>query len=257
MIVATWNVNSVLARLPVVLRWLEAARPDVLCLQEVKCTEERFPSDEFGRLGYTSAVNGQPTYNGVAILSRKGLDDVRRGMTGDEEGAHARVISATVGGVKVVNLYVPNGQAVGTEKYAFKLDWLKRLRAHLDEEFWADDEVLVCGDFNVALEDRDVHDPKQWRGKILFSEPEREAIEEVKEWGFVDAFRLHNQGGGLFSWWDYRAGSFPRNAGLRIDHIWVSETLAARCKRAWIDKEPRGWERPSDHTPVLAEFTKV
>jgi len=256
-IVATWNVNSVLARLPAVLRWLEGARPDVLCLQEVKCTEDRFPSEEFERLGYASAVNGQPTYNGVAILSRQGMEDVRRGMTGDEEGAHARVISATVGDVKIVNLYVPNGQAVGTEKYAFKLEWLKRLRAYLDDEFWADDEVLICGDFNVAPEDRDVHEPKLWRGHVLFSEPEREAIEEVKEWGFVDAFRLHNQGGGLFSWWDYRAGSFPRNAGLRIDHIWVSEPLAARCRRAWIDREPRGWERPSDHTPVLAEFKKV
>ena len=257
MIVATWNVNSVLARLPLVLRWLEGARPDVLCLQEVKCTEERFPAEEFERLGYTSAVNGQPTYNGVAILSRHEMEDLSRGLPTDEEGAHARVISATVRGVRLVNVYVPNGQSVGTEKYAFKLEWLKRLRAYLDEEFFNDDDVLICGDFNVAPEERDVHDPVAWRGHVLFSGPERKAIEEVKEWGFVDAFRLHNQGGGLFSWWDYRAGSFPRNAGLRIDHIWVSEPLAARCKRAWIDKEPRGWERPSDHTPVLAEFKKV
>jgi len=256
-IVATWNVNSVLARMDVVLRWLGEARPDVLCLQELKCAEERFPVAEFARLGYTSAVNGQPTYNGVAILSRQEIEDVRRGMTGDEEGAHARVIAATVGGVQIVNVYVPNGQAVGTDKYRFKLEWLRRLRAYLDEEFWADDDVLLCGDFNVATEDRDVHDPELWRGKVLFSKPEREAIEEVRGWGFTDAFRMHHQGGGFFSWWDYRAGSFQRNAGLRIDHIWVSEPLAARCKRAWIDKGPRGWERPSDHTPVLAEFTKV
>jgi exodeoxyribonuclease-3 len=178
-------------------------------------------------------------------------------MTGDEEGAHARVIAAEVGGIQVVNVYVPNGQAVGTDKYRFKLEWLRRLRAYLDEEFWADDDVLLCGDFNVAPEDRDVHDPALWRGKILFSEREREAIEEVEEWGFTDAFRLHNQAGGNFSWWDYRTGAFRRNAGLRIDHVWVSEPLAERCKRAWIDKGPRSWERPSDHTPVLAEFTSV
>ena len=257
MIIATWNVNSVLARLPLVLRWLGEAGPDVLCLQEVKCAEGRFPAAEFAGAGYRSAVNGQPTYNGVAILSRHDLADVRRGMAGDEEGAHARVISAVVRGVNVVNVYVPNGQAVGTEKYAFKLEWLGRLRAHLDDEYFADDDVLLCGDFNVAPEDRDVHDPGLWRGRILFSRPERERLEEVRGWGFTDAFRLHNPGGGHFSWWDYRQGSFRRNTGLRIDHIWVSEPLARRCRRSWIDRAPRGWERPSDHTPVLAEFAKV
>ena len=257
MIISTWNVNSVIARLPVVLRWLAEARPDVLCLQEVKCADERFPAAEFKEAGYRSAVNGQPTYNGVAILARHAIEDVRRGMTGDEEGAHARVISGVVGGVNVVNVYVPNGQSVGTDKYKFKLEWLKRLRDYLDEEFWADDDVLLCGDFNVAPEDRDVHDPDLWRGRILFSKPEREGLERVREWGFTDAFRLHNPGGGHFSWWDYRSGSFRRNTGLRIDHVWVSEPLAARCKRSWIDREPRGWERPSDHTPVLAEFAKA
>lgn len=257
MIIATWNVNSVLARLPLVLRWLAEARPDVLCLQEVKCVDERFPAAEFAEAGYHSAVNGQPTYNGVAVLSRHKIEDVRRGMTGDDEGAHARVIAATVQGVKLVNVYVPNGQAVGTDKYRFKLEWLARLRAHLDEEYWADDDLALCGDFNVAPEDIDVHDPQLWRGRILFSKPEREAIENVRGWGFADAFRQHNPGGGHFSWWDYRQGSFRRNTGLRIDHVWVSEPLAARCKRSWIDREPRGWERPSDHTPVLAEFAKA
>jgi len=290
-IVATWNVNSVLARLEVVRRWLGEARPDVLCMQELKCTEERFPAAEFAELGYSSAVNGQPTYNGVAILSRQHVEDVRRGMPTDEGGAHARLVAARIKGVEVVNVYVPNGQAVGTDKYRFKLEWLKRLRAFLEEEFWADDELLLCGDFNVAPEDRDVHDPELWRGHVLFSRPEREAIEGVRGWGFEDAFRLHHpelwrghvlfsrpereaiEGvrgwgfedafrlhhpeGGQFSWWDYRQGAFRRNAGLRIDHIWVSEPLARRCKRAWIDKGPRGWERPSDHTPVVAEFTKV
>jgi exodeoxyribonuclease-3 len=208
-------------------------------------------------LGYASAVYGQPTYNGVATLSLHEIADVRRGFADDEEGAHARLLAATVKGVRVVNVYVPNGQAVGTEKYKFKLDWMRRLRALLDDEFWTDDEVLICGDFNVAPEDRDVHDPAAWRGKILCSGPERAALEEVRGWGFTDAFRMHNPEGGHFSWWDYRAGSFQRNTGLRIDHIWVSEPLASRCKRVWIDKEPRGWERPSDHTPVVAEFSKI
>ena len=255
--IATWNVNSVLARLPLVLRWLEAARPDVLCLQEVKCANDRFPAAAFEELGYASEVNGQPTYNGVATLARHEIEDVRCGFPDDEEGAHARLLTATVKGVRVVNVYVPNGQSVGTDKYRFKLAWLERLREFLDDEFFTDDDVLLCGDFNVAPEERDVHDPALWRGRILFSKPERAAIEVVKEWGFTDAFRLHHAEGGNFSWWDYRAGSFPRNAGLRIDHIWVSEPLAARSKDTWIDKGPRGWERPSDHTPVVAEFTKV
>jgi exodeoxyribonuclease III len=252
-IIATWNVNSVLARLPLVLRWLKAARPDVLCLQETKCTDERFPAAEFAEAGYRAAVHGQPTYNGVAVLARGEITDVRKGLPGDEAGSQARVIAATVGGIRLLNVYVPNGQAVGTEKYAFKLNWLNRLREYLDEEFWAD-EVLICGDFNVAPEDRDVHDPVAWRGKILCSGPERAHIEHVRQWGFMDAFRLHVAAGGHYSWWDYRAGSFRMNAGLRIDHIWVSEPLAERCTRAWIDRDPRGWERPSDHTPVLVEF---
>ena len=253
MIIATWNVNSVLARLPLVLQWLGRARPDVLCLQETKCADERFPAREFAELGYRSEAHGQPTYNGVAILSRAPLTEVQRGFPGEEEGSHARLLAATVGGVRVVNVYVPNGQSVGSEKFAFKLKWVRRLREFLDEECWPDDDVLLCGDFNVAPEDRDVHDPELWRGKILCSRPEREALALVKEWGFADAFRLHNEGEGHYSWWDYRAGSFRRNTGLRIDHVWLSEPLAARCKRAWIDKEPRGWERPSDHTPVLVE----
>lgn len=253
--IATWNVNSVLARLPLVTRWLAAARPDVLCLQEVKCAEERFPAGEFAELGYKSAVYGQPTYNGVAILSRAPCEDVRRGLPDDEPGAHARLIAGTVEGVRVVNVYVPNGAFVGSDKYDFKLRWMERLRAFLDDECWTDDRVLLCGDFNVAPEESDVHDPELWRGKILFSRPEREALQNVKGWGFTDAFRQHVKEGGHYSWWDYRAGSFRRNTGLRIDHVWVSEPLAEECRAAWIDKEPRGWERPSDHTPVVAEFS--
>jgi exodeoxyribonuclease-3 len=252
--IATWNVNSIIARQPVVLKWLEGARPDVLCLQETKCTNEKFPREEFERLGYHVEAHGQPTYNGVAILSRKKCEDVQRGFPDEEEGSHARLIAATVGGVRVVNIYVPNGQSVGTDKFKFKLKWLGTLREFFDEHYWADDRVLVCGDFNVAPEDRDVHDPNLWRGRILFSQPEKDALARVKEWGFTDAFRLHEPREGFYSWWDYRAGGFRRNDGLRIDHIWVSEPLAEDCRRAWIDKEPRGWERPSDHTPVVAEF---
>lgn len=252
---ATWNVNSVTARLPLVLQWLQKARPDVLCLQETKITDERFPRAVFAELGYASEVFGQRTYNGVAILSRIACTDVQRGFPGDEEGAHARLLAATVQGVRVVNVYIPNGAFVGSDKYSFKLNWMRRLREFFDEDYWTDDEVLLCGDFNVAPEDRDVHDPEFWRGKILFSQSEHEALNHVKEWGFVDAFRLHEQASGHYSWWDYRAGSFRRNTGLRIDHIWVSPALAERCTGAWIDKEPRGWERPSDHTPVVVEIT--
>ena len=253
--IATWNVNSVTARLPLVLKWLEAARPDVLCLQETKCTDDKFPRDAFSELGYNSEAHGQRTYNGVAIISRSAPKDARRGFPDDPDDAHARLLAATVEGVRIVNVYVPNGQAVGTDKYAFKLAWMRRLRAFLDESYDTKERVFLCGDFNVAPEEIDVHDPKLWRGKILFSEPEREALEHIREWGFTDAFRKHHPEGGLYSWWDYRAVSFRRNAGLRIDHVWVSAPLAKRSTDAWIAKETRGWERPSDHAPVVAEFS--
>ncbi len=252
--IATWNVNSVTARLPLVQKWLEAAGPDVLCMQETKCTDEKFPATAFAELGYQSESYGQRTYNGVAILSRVAAEDVERGFHDDEEGAHARLLAGTVEGVRIVNVYVPNGQAVGTDKYRFKLEWMKRLRNFFDRSYERSERVLLCGDFNVAPEELDVHDPDLWQGRILFSKRERAALAEIKRWGFEDAFRLHTKEGGHFSWWDYRQGSFRRNAGLRIDHIWVSVPLAERCTRAWIDTEPRGWERPSDHTPVVAEF---
>jgi len=252
--IATWNVNSVLARLPLVTRWLEAARPDVLCLQETKCTDDKFPAEAFAKLGYASETFGQRTYNGVAILSSIPCQRVRRGFPEDVEGAHARLLAAEVEGVHVVNVYIPNGAFVGSDKYRFKLEWMRSLRGFFDAHYKTSTPVLLCGDFNVAPEERDVHDPRLWRGRILFSKPERAALDQIKDWGFVDAFRLHTEEGGHFSWWDYRAGAFRRNAGLRIDHIWVSGPLAARCTAAWIDKEPRAWERPSDHTPVVAEF---
>ncbi len=252
--IATWNVNSIAARLPLVEQWLATAKPDVLCLQEIKCVEERFPHDAIAAAGYSAAIYGQPTYNGVAILSREPVTDVRIGLEEGEAVGQARVISALAGDVWIVNVYIPNGQAVGTEKYTFKLDWLARLRTYLDTHMDPDTRVLLCGDFNVAPEPRDVHDPKQWEGEVLFSKPEREAIENIRAWGFEDTFRLHNQDGGFYSWWDYRAAAFRRNAGLRIDHVWVSKPLAAKCTAAWIDRETRAWDRPSDHAPVVAEF---
>lgn len=242
------------ARLPLLLRWLAEAQPDVVCLQETKCTDDKFPFDAFAELGFEAASFGQKTYNGVAILSRTPLTKVQRGFPDDDESAHARLLAATAYGVRVVNVYIPNGAFVGSDKFFFKLDWMRRLRAFFDESYKQRERVLLCGDFNVAPEERDVHDPKLWQGKILFSKRERAALAEIKEWGFEDAFRLHTEEGGHFSWWDYRAGSLRRNAGLRIDHIWTSEKLAAECNACWIDKTPRSWERPSDHTPVVAEF---
>ena len=252
--IATWNVNSILARLPNVTRWLDEVQPDVLCMQETKCTDDKFPADVFRERGYNCLSFGQQTYNGVAILSRTECDGAQRGYLDEAEGAQSRLLSTKVAGIQIVNVYVPNGQMVGSEKYAFKLDWLKRLRSFFDAQYGSNLPVLLCGDFNVAPEERDVHDVRLWQGRILFSEPERAAIQEVKEWGFTDAFRLHTEDAGHYSWWDYRAGAFRRNMGLRIDHIWISQPLVARNTNTWIDLNPRTWERPSDHAPVVAEF---
>lgn len=252
--IATWNVNSVLARLPQAMKWLEAASPDVLCMQETKCVDEKFPADEFASLGYLCESFGQAAYNGVAILSRVKCEQVQRGLPDDEPGAQSRVIAATIDGIRIVNVYAPNGQAVGAEKYYFKLEWMRRLRSYFDSHYRTIERVLLCGDFNVAPEDRDVHNADLWRGRILFSEPEHDALSLIKNWGFVDAFRLHNNQDGQFSWWDYRAGAFRRNLGLRIDHVWVTDPLARASISVAIDKEPRRWEKPSDHAPVVAEF---
>ena len=252
---ATWNVNSIAARLPLVSRWLDAAKPDVLCMQETKCIDEKFPADAFAEIGYLSESFGQATYNGVAIVSRAKCEDTQRGFAGDEPGAQSRLLAATIAGVRIVNVYIPNGQAVGTEKYGFKLDWMRRLREYFDSHCDTAGRVLLCGDFNVAPEDRDIHDPNLWRGKILCSEGERNALEHVRQWGFTDAFRLHNSSDKEFSWWDYRAGAYRRNLGLRIDHIWVSSPLVAQAASVVIDKVPRSWERPSDHAPVIVELS--
>jgi exodeoxyribonuclease-3 len=252
--IATWNVNSVFARMPLVVRWIEEAQPDVLCLQETKTTDDKFPAHDFLELGYNSAFIGQKSYNGVAILSKYEIEDVQRNFPGDDETAPARLIAATINGVRIVNTYIPNGTELFTDPFRFKLDWLQRLRHFFDETCPKDTDVLLCGDFNVAPDERDVYDVRAWEGKLHFSKPERAALEYVRRWGFVDAFRLFHEEGKLFSWWNYREGAFFRNNGLRIDHIWVSPSLAARCLHCHIDKSPRAWERPSDHTPVVAEF---
>lgn len=254
MLIATWNVNSILARMPLVLRWLDDVKPDVVCMQETKCTDDKFPTLVFQERGYQCQLFGQQSYNGVAILSRCACETTHRGYPGDDETAQSRLITSTVEGIQIVNVYIPNGQAVGSEKYEMKLGWMRRLREFFDQNYDASKPVVLCGDFNVAPEERDVHDVRLWQGRIMFSEQERATLQSIKDWGFTDAFRLHTEEGGKFTWWDYRAGMFRRNMGLRIDHVWITEPLVSRSVRTWIDMEPRTWEKPSDHAPLLAEF---
>ena len=251
--IATWNVNSLNVRLPHVLDWLDAHRPDVLMLQETKLTDDRFPVDEIRGAGYHAVFSGQKTYNGVAILTREPPAGVLRrfpGVTGEQR----RTIAATVAGVRVVNLYVVNGQATGSEKYAYKLEWMRQVTEHLRAELSGHARVVVAGDFNVAPEDRDVHDPEAWKDSILCSDAERDALRAITALGLTDTFRLFEQEERAFSWWDYRAAGFRRNHGLRIDLILASGELARRCTSCRIDREARAKERPSDHAPVIAEF---
>ena len=251
--VATWNVNSIRIRLPRLLTWLERRKPSVVCLQEIKVVDEEFPAGPLEELGYRCLVHGQKTYNGVAILTLLPATDVIHDLPGDPAGADSRVLAATIGGTRIMGIYAPNGQTVGSDKYAYKLDWYRRLRELLDRHD-PRIEVLICGDFNVAPEDRDVWDPEQWRGQILFSDPEKAALRTIVDWGFQDALRIHHQEGGLYTWWDYRAGAFHRGWGLRIDHILVSAPLAQRCIAVEIDRAERKGEKPSDHAPVVASF---
>ncbi len=251
--IASWNVNSLRVRLPHVLDWLSARRPDVLGLQETKLTDDAFPLDELKAAGYEAVFSGQKTYNGVALLSREPATDVIRELDGLED-PQRRVLGATVGGVRILNLYVPNGQAVGTDKYEYKLDWLSYLKRQLEKELAAHERVVVMGDFNIAPDDRDVHDPEEWRGKVLCSEPERSALGALLDLGLQDTFRLFDQPEASFSWWDYRAAGFRRNRGLRIDLVLASGSLSACCTGSSVDLEPRRLERPSDHAPVFADF---
>ncbi len=251
--IASWNVNSLRVRLPQVLAWLEGQRPDVLGLQETKVTDDAFPAEALAEAGYASVFAGQKTYNGVALLSREAATDPVREIAGfpDEQ---RRLIGATVGGVRVYNVYVPNGQSVGSDKFDYKLAWLAALRDQLADELAAHDRFIVMGDFNIAPDDRDVHDPVAWQGNVLVSPPERDALAAIAGLGLEDAFRLFEQPDDTYSWWDYRAAAFRRNRGLRIDLQLVSRELAGACRGALVDPTPRGWERPSDHAPVVADF---
>ena len=252
--IATWNVNSIRARRERLLSWLLAQKPDVVCLQETKVRDEDFPSLDLRGAGYHSASHGQKTYNGVAILSLETPEDVESGLGGEVDDPQARAISARVGGVRVVSVYVPNGREVGSEAYDYKLEWLRRLRAFLDRGHTPSEPVVVCGDFNVAPEARDVADPPAWEGSVLFHPEVREALQDVLSWGLTDVFRQHHDEAGLYSWWDYRMLAFPKNKGLRIDHIFASQPLASRCTAAFIDRNERKGKQPSDHAPVVASF---
>lgn len=250
---ATWNVNSLKIRLPQVLDWVGKHRPDVLCLQETKLEDGVFPHAELGSAGYQALCCGQKTYNGVAILSLTGGTECATAIAGFTD-SQKRVLAATVNGVRVISAYVPNGQSVASEKYEYKLKWLAAFRDWLKAELASYPRLAVLGDFNIAPEERDVHDPAAWEGKVLFSEPERQALGDLLAVGLKDAFRLFEQPERSFTWWDYRMLAFRRKMGLRIDHILLSEELAKACTACTIDVEPRRHERPSDHAPVIAEL---
>ena len=250
---ATWNVNSLKVRLPHLLDWLASQQPDVVCLQETKTEDANFPLAAIEAAGYRAAVSGQKTYNGVAILSREALSEVQPGIPGFED-EQKRVLAATVSGVRVVCAYVPNGQSVGSEKFEYKLRWLAALESWLREELLRAPRLALLGDYNIAPEDRDVHDPKLWEGQVLVSEPERRAFGRLLSLGLKDSFRLFPQADKSFSWWDYRMGAFRPNRGLRIDHIMLPSELAGKCVSCAIDPAPRKLERPSDHAPVIANL---
>lgn len=252
--IASWNLNSIRARNERLLAWLEANQPDVLCAQETKVTDELFPHEELARVGYRAAVHGQKTYNGVALITREDVSDVVCGFGDKTVDPQARFIGGTVQGVRVYSAYVPNGSAIGSDKYQYKLEWLARLRAFLGKNENADTPVVLCGDWNIAPDNRDVHDPQVWEGGILCSDQERAALQKILDWGLSDTFRMHCEEGGKFSWWDYRMLGFPKNKGLRIDHIYATETLGARCREAFIDRNERKGKGASDHAPVIAIF---
>ncbi|MRD72245.1 exodeoxyribonuclease III [Rhodocyclus tenuis] len=251
--IAAWNVNSLKVRLPQLLDWLAVQKPDVICLQETKLEDHKFPNAELEAAGYHVAFSGQKTYNGVAVLARAPMTDVVCGnpLFPDEQ---KRLIAATIGGVRVISAYVPNGQSVDSDKYAYKLAWLDALARWLEDELRRHPQLVIAGDFNIAPEDRDVHDPAAWAGQVLCSAPERAAFQRLLALGLADSFRCHPQAEKSWSWWDYRMAAFRRNIGLRIDHVLLSTPLAQRCSAAGIDRDVRALERPSDHAPVFAQI---
>ncbi len=251
----TWNVNSLKARLDRVTEWLATVQPDVLCMQETKLADAAFPALTFQEMGYEAAHVGEGRWNGVAILSKVGLDDVVAGFGDDApDDPEARIMWATCGGVRVANVYVPNGRGLDEDHYQYKLAWLERLRARIAESLTPADPFVICGDFNIAPEDRDVYDIAEFVGSTHVSEPERDALARLVDWGLVDVFRTHYDAPGLFSWWDYRAGNFHKGKGMRIDLVLATEALAAGSTAALIDRNARKGKSPSDHAPVVVDF---
>lgn len=253
--IASWNVNSVRSRMEQLTAWLARAAPDVICMQETKVEDELFPVQALEEVGYKCAFFGQKTYNGVCIAARFGLpiEDVKKGMDSDAPDAQRRVIAATIEGVRIINVYVPNGEALDSPKYPFKLDWLERFHTEITTHYQPEQELMICGDFNVALETIDIAEPKRWEGQVLCTEAERAGVRKLLSFGLVDAFRQHHPEPGLYSWWDYRMAAFAKNKGLRIDLALLTQRLAARCVDVTIDKRPRELNRPSDHAPVVVE----
>ncbi len=256
--VVTWNVNSIKARHERVLTWLRTFEPDVLCLQELKVVDDAFPFNEVRDIGYHAAVHGQKTYNGVAILSRTEAEDVEVGMGPDDDDPQSRLITATVDGVRVLSAYFPNGHSVGSDKYGYKLEWMRRLLQHLESTASPSDALVLAGDFNVAPREADVAMPEIWGGSVLCHDAARSALERIREWGLVDVFEKHHPEGAIYSWWDYQMLAFPRNNGLRIDHVYATEGFATHSTDAYVDREARKKgdfeEKPSDHAPVVVKF---
>jgi exodeoxyribonuclease-3 len=254
--IATWNVNSVRSRLDRLLAWLGRTQPDIVCLQELKARDDAFPYEAIHEVGYHAAVYGQRTFNGVGILSRIEPQDVRRGMDDGVEDPQARFLAAQIGGIQVISAYIPNGRVVGSEHYVYKLDWFRRLRAFLEKHFTPQTPLVVCGDFNVARDEKDVARPDVWANSVLFHPTSRVAMEEFLAWGLTDVFRQQHPEGGQYSWWDYRSLAFPKNNGLRLDYVLATSPVADRCTAAEIEREERKGEKPSDHAPVIAVFER-
>lgn len=255
MLIATWNVNSIRARLERLLAFLGRHDPDVVCLQELKVADGEFPLAEVNDAGYRAVYHGQATYNGVAILSKTEAASVEAGMGDDHPDDQARLIAATIEGIRVVSAYFPNGKTVGSDKWAYKLEWMQRLEGYLRRQGTPDQPLALCGDFNVAPEDRDVARPEEWRESVLCHADARAALARIAGFGLIDTLRLHDQGPGPYSWWDYRMLGFPKGNGLRIDHVYATRPVADRCTKAWVDRNERKGKLPSDHAPVLIEIS--
>lgn len=253
--IATWNVNSIRSREERLLKWLDRQQPDVVCLQELKVTEDKFPFEPLRKAGYHAAVHGQKTYNGVAILSRLEPKKIETSFDDGVDDPQARVISAVIEDVRILSIYVPNGASVGSEKWDYKLEWFDRLRRYLDERADPQSPLALCGDFNIAPDDDDVANPQVWQDSVLCHDDGRRALQKVSDWGLVDAFRLKHPEGKIYSWWDYRRLAFPKNDGLRIDHIFVTRQLTNRIMSAEVDRQERKGKLPSDHAPVIVEVS--